>query len=78
MNILDNASERIYKTLGKVDSKFKKMGKEPFGIRKMTLAEQRRAYENLTPDELMRMIERYPIEDINAWLSKFEVNNGRL
>lgn len=79
MNILTNSQERLYKMLGKTDGILKSMGKEPYGTRKATYAEQKRMYESLTPDQLMNLIETQGLDSVNQFLAKFEEKqNGRI
>ena len=70
MNPMTNAQERLFKILTATDGIFKKMGEVPYGMRKTTPAEQRQAYANLTPNELMVQIERHGVKDVNEWLSR--------
>lgn len=78
MNTLSRVMEHTYKMLSNVDAQFKKMGKEPYGVRKATPAEQRRMYENLTPEELWKLINTEGLDETNKFLAKFEEQgNGR-
>jgi hypothetical protein len=60
------------------DDKFKKMGTEPYGVRKITPVEDRQRYQNLTQDGLLDMINQYGVDDVNKWLWKHmkEEQNG--
>jgi len=71
MNLLTNSMERLTKMLLQTDAKLKTMGAEPYGVRKTTQAEQRQMYQNLTPDQLFQMIDKYGTAEVNKWLRKF-------
>ena len=71
MNILTNSMERLTKMLTLTDAKLKEMGKEPYGVRKLTPREQKEKFDNLTPGELWKMIDEQGPDEVNAWLSKF-------
>ena len=71
MNIMTNAMEKVTNMLLESDSKFKKYGTEPYGIRELTEKEQRERFENLTPQELKAMVDQYGPDEVNAWLQKF-------
>lgn len=71
MNILTNSMERLTKMLTLTDAKLKEMGKEPYGIRKLTPREQKEKFDNLTPGELWKMIDEQGPDEVNKWLSRF-------
>jgi len=70
LNILTAAMERSFKLLKNVDGKFKEMGTEGYGLRKITPAEDRRKFENLTEDDLLDMVQEKGYEDTEKWLKK--------
>jgi hypothetical protein len=70
MNILTTAMERTTKLLKNVNGKFEQMGTEKYGMRKITPAEDRRKFENLTQDDLLDMVKQYGYEPVEKWLSK--------
>ena len=79
MNVMTQAMEKLTDMLYKSDATLKKMGAEPYGMRKLTPTEQRKAFENLTPQSLNELINEHGVDDVNEWLSKFmpkEVNNA--
>lgn len=71
MNILTNSMEKLTKMLNATDSKLKGMADLPYGTRKLSSREQRQRFENLTPEEVARMIEEYGVNEVNAYLNKY-------
>ena len=79
MNIMTLAMNKATNMLEQSDAKLKEYGAEPYGMRKLTPAEQRKAFENLTPQSLKALIDEHGVDDVNEFLLKFmpkEVNNG--
>ena len=57
MNLATNQMEKMTDMMRKTDARLKEMGKEPYGMRKLTEAEQMQQYRNLTPEKIFEMIE---------------------
>jgi len=72
MNLATMTMERMTKMLRAVDQKYKEFSTEPYGVRKLTLGEQRQMYENLTEEQLYEMIEEHGINAVNKWLYRME------
>jgi hypothetical protein len=64
--------------MNSADAKFQKMGTEPAFTRKITPAEDRQRFLNLTQDQLVDMVTTYGAEPVNKWLQKHmkEEQNG--
>jgi arginine/ornithine N-succinyltransferase beta subunit len=71
MNLLTNSMNKLTKMLLQFDAKLKTYGVEPYGIRKLTLAEQRRKFENLTSEELKAMIDEHGVSEVNDFIKRF-------
>jgi len=76
MNVMTNALNKMTAMTYKVDEKLKKMGKEPYGVKKLTETEQRDMYKNLTGEKLGKLIQEHGLAKVNEWLYDMEVKYG--
>ena len=72
INPLTNTMNRVTQMLLNADGKLKEWGKEPYGVREATLAEQKQVVQNLTEDQMFELINKHGLDKVNAWLSRFE------
>ena len=72
MNIMSNVLERVTKMLMSADRRMEELGKEPYGVTRLSPKEQRQMYEALQPGDLMPLIQEHGQDKVNAFLAKFE------
>ncbi|GAI41095.1 unnamed protein product [marine sediment metagenome] len=71
MNIATNAMERLTKMSLKTHEKLKAMGAIPYGMEKLTPAQQKQMFDNLTPQKLEQLILQHGEAEVNKWLAKY-------
>ena len=71
MNLATESMQKLTHILYNTDAKLKEWGKEPYGTRKLTAAQQRERIKNMTPQDLMALIDEHGEQEVNAWLSKY-------
>lgn len=75
-NILTNSMNRLTKMLSLTDQKLKEMGTIPYGTVKLSPKQQREIYENLTQEDLIRLVNEHGVDQVAAWLDKKEKQYG--
>ena len=71
MNLLTESMERLTKMMVNTDQKLKGMADLPYGARKLSSYEQRKRFEQLTPEDVAKMIEEQGINAVNEYLGKY-------
>jgi len=72
MNIATESMKKMTEMVKAIDQKYKEFATDPYGVRKLTLGEQREKYDNLTEAQLYEMVEKHGMDDVNKWMYKME------
>jgi hypothetical protein len=69
---MSNVLERTTKMLIAADRRMEELGKEPYGVTKLSPKEQRQMYDALRPEDLYPLIQEHGVDSVNKFLAKFE------
>ena len=71
-NIMTNVMEKATKMLIQADRRVAELGREPYGVVKLSAKEQRQMYDALRPEDLYPLIQEHGVDAVNQFLAKFE------
>ena len=73
--------QKLSNMMVSIDEKLAKMGETPYGVRKATHKEQLAMAAKLSEDDIIALMEKHGVKEVNDWLAKFKPeeiqNNGR-
>jgi len=78
MNIYTQVMENTTRMLKNADEQMKKMATEPYATRRATAKEHRDFIRNLTPDQLMSLIQEHGEQSVDEYIRRYGGIDGRL
>jgi len=70
-NLMTTTMNKLTEMLTRTDDKLKSFGTMPYGERKATPEEKRQAFQNLTTQDVIRMLQEHGRAETNKYLGQF-------
>jgi len=78
VNIGTLTMQKLSNMMVSIDEKLAKMGETPYGVRESTRKEQLAMASQLSSNDIIALMEKHGVKEVNDWLSRFkEKNDGR-